>query len=116
MDEWRVDYNTQRPHEALGQRCPATLYVPSSRAYPATIRDWNYPADHQIRRVVGGGYIKWRDGTVHLSKAIVSETVGVARRDDGDRAVRFRGFDLAILPEQMAHCAGAGWPGCLCIT
>ena len=99
MDAWRVDYNTQRPHEALGQRCPATLYTASSRAYPATIRDWDYPADHQIRRVVGDGYIKWRDGTVYLSGALRGETVGVARRDDGDWTVRFRGFDLAILPE-----------------
>jgi transposase InsO family protein len=113
MDEWRVDYNTQRPHEALGQRCPATLYAPSSRAYPATIEDWDYPADHQIRRVVGDGYIKWRDGTVHLSKALVGETVGVARRDDGEWAVRFRGFDLAILPEEggtLRRCGLARMP------
>jgi transposase InsO family protein len=99
MDAWRVDYNTQRPHEALGQRCPALLYAPSARAYPAAIEAWDDPADHQIRQVVGDGYIKWRDGTVYLSKALRGETVGVARRDDGDRAVRFRGFDLAVLPD-----------------
>ena len=48
---------------------------------------------------MGDGYIKWRDGTVYLSGALRGETVGVARRDDGDWTVRFRGFDLAILPE-----------------
>lgn len=100
MDAWRLDYNTRRPHEALGQRCPATLYTPSARAYPAEIGEWDYPADHQIRRVVGDGYIKWRDGTVYLSKALRGELVGVARRDDGDWAVRFRGFDLAVLLEE----------------
>jgi transposase InsO family protein len=108
MDEWRVDYNTQRPHEALGQRCPATLYTPSPRAYPAVIKEWNYPADHHIRRVVGDGYIKWRDGTVYLSGALRGETVGVARRDDGDWAVRFRGFDLAILPDESGALRRCG--------
>ena len=108
MDAWRVDYNTQRPHEALGQRCPATLYTPSARTYPAAIRDWDFPADHQIRRVVGDGYIKWRDGTVYLSKALRGETVGVARRDDGDWAVRFRGFDLAVLLEESGELRRCG--------
>jgi transposase InsO family protein len=108
MDEWRVDYNTQRPHEALGQRCPATLYTPSPRVYPAAIRDWDFPADHQLRRVVGDGYIKWRDGTVYLSKALRGETVGVARRDDGDWAVRFRGFDLAVLLDKSSELRRCG--------
>jgi putative transposase len=108
MDAWRVDYNTQRPHEALGQRCPATLYTPSPRPYPDVIKAWDYPADHQIRRVVGDGYIKWRDGTVYLSKALRGETVGVARRDDGDWAVRFRGFDLAILPDDNGPLRRSG--------
>ena len=50
-----------------------------------------------MRLVVGDGYIRWRDGTVYLSGALRGETVALARRDDGDWAVRFRGFDLAVL-------------------
>ena len=37
FDLRRVDYNTCRPHEALGQRCPATLYTSSVRAFPERI-------------------------------------------------------------------------------
>lgn len=97
LDAWRVDYNTCRPHEALGQRCPAALYCGSPRSYPALIRPWDYPADHHVRPVLGDGYIHWRDGTVYLSGALRGQTVAVARRDDGDWAIRFRGFDLAVL-------------------
>jgi putative transposase len=113
MDAWREVYNTRRPHEALGQRCPARLYTASARAYPAVIKEWDYPADHQIRRVIGDGYIRWRDGTVYLSKALRGETVGVAQRDDGDWAVRFRGFDLAILmdeSDELRRCGLARTP------
>src|SRR4029079_10832145 len=31
---FRVEYNHERPHEALGQRVPAELYIPSARPYP----------------------------------------------------------------------------------
>jgi transposase InsO family protein len=99
FDAWRADYNNCRPHEALGQRCPASLYGPSGRAFPETIAAWRYPADHQVRRVVGDGYIRWRDGTIYLSGALRGETVALARRDDGDWAVRFRGFDLAVVDD-----------------
>jgi len=107
MDAWRVEYNTDRPHEALGMRCPAALYAPSARLYPAMIKDWDYPADHHVRRVIGDGYIRWRDATVYLTGALRGETVGVAQRADGDWAVRFRGFDLAVLADNgdaMRRC------------
>jgi putative transposase len=108
MDAWRVEYNTDRPHEALGMECPDALYTASARAYPASIKEWEYPADHQVRRVIGDGYIKWRDGTVYLSGALRGETVGVAQRDDGDWAVRFRGFDLAVLPDDSSELHRCG--------
>jgi putative transposase len=100
FDVWREDYNTVRPHEALGQRCPAEFYSPSPRCYPEKIAVWEYPADHQVRRVAGDGYIKWRDGKVYLSEALRKETVALARRDDGNWAIRFRNFDLGTLTEE----------------
>jgi putative transposase len=103
FDAWRVDYNTCRPHEALGQRCPAALYTCSARAFPETIEAWAYPADHQLRKVVGDGYIRWRERTIYLSGALRGEMVALARRDDGHWAVRFRGFDLAVVNEASSE-------------
>lgn len=97
MDAWRHDFNTIRPHEALGQRCPAALYRPSSRAFPEQIAAWEYPADHHVRRVDAQGYVKWRDTHRYLTEALHGETIGLAQRDDGYWAVRFRAFDLAVL-------------------
>lgn len=100
FDVWREDFNAIRPHEALGQRCPAELYVRSPRCYPEKIAVWEYPADHQVRRVGGDGYIKWRDGKLYLSEALRKETIALAQRDDGNWAIRFRNFDLGTLTEE----------------
>jgi len=100
FDAWREDFNTIRPHEALGQRCPAEFYGPSPRRYPEKIKAWEYPADHQIRRVSSDGYIKWRDGKIYLSEAMRKETIALAQRDDGNWAIRFRNFDLGTLTDE----------------
>jgi transposase InsO family protein len=108
MDAWRHDFNTIRPHEALGQRCPAALYQPSVRAFPERIAAWEYPADHHVRRVDAQGYVKWRDTRLYLSEALRGETIGLAQRDDGDWAVRFRAFDLAVLGDASGAIRRSG--------
>jgi putative transposase len=112
LDAWRLDYNNDRPHEALGQRCPVTLYRPSLRSYPGRITDWDYPADHQARRVNGSGYIKWRDKTVYLTEALAGQTVALAQEDDGDWSIRFRQFSLAMLSDETNMI----WPSGLART
>src|SRR6516165_8243366 len=33
LELWRQEFNEQRPHEALGMRCPSELYQHSARRY-----------------------------------------------------------------------------------
>ncbi|MCP6646071.1 transposase, partial [Klebsiella pneumoniae] len=33
FDDFIEEYNTERPHQALGQKPPAAFYTPSKRAY-----------------------------------------------------------------------------------
>ena len=100
LDAWRHTYNSYRPHEALGQVCPASLFAPSPRQYPEQIAAWAYPADHHVRRVSAKGTIKWRDKAVYLTEALRGQTVALAQGDDGDWRIRFRQFDLAVLSDQ----------------
>jgi transposase len=67
--------------------------------YPERVLAWEYPADHQARRVGSKGYIKWRDRDIYLTEALRGQTVALAPRDDGDWAVRFRQFTLAVLSD-----------------
>lgn len=42
FDRFRLFFNTERPHEALGQRPPATAWTPSSRSFPGGISSPDY--------------------------------------------------------------------------
>jgi hypothetical protein len=59
FDDFREVYNNERPHEALGQKTPASAYQPSPRPYPDRIDDPSYAGDVAIRRVRSNGPIKW---------------------------------------------------------
>src|SRR5205823_9754365 len=62
FEQFRVEYNQERPHEALGQRTPADLYQPSSREYPTRAPEVHYPRGFIVRRVRYAGTIKWKGG------------------------------------------------------
>lgn len=51
LDEWRIVYNLERPHEALGQDTPSTRYRPSPRAMPKTLPAVEYDEGEIVRKV-----------------------------------------------------------------
>ncbi len=97
FDQFRDEFNQQRPHEALGQTTPATHYTPSERRYPARLEDPDYPADYQPRRVRHTGDIKWLGESVFLSETLGNEVVGVVETDDGDAEVYFGPMLLGLI-------------------
>jgi transposase InsO family protein len=117
FDAFRVHYNSERPHEALGQTPPAGHWAASRRAYPARIEDPWYDATHEVTRVHFKGYIKWRGALIYIGEAFAKELVGITAIDDAERhLVRFCGRDLGVIdrafqfrrfatPRPRLHCA-----------
>jgi putative transposase len=73
FDRFRREYNSLRPHEALGQREPASLYAPSSRNFPERLSPLEYPAHLEVRRVGENGMITWQGRRFWLGKALSGE-------------------------------------------
>jgi hypothetical protein len=83
FDAFRKEYNTERPHEALGQKPPAEFYAPSPREYPARVAEVEYPSGWQVRRVSAGGKFRWgHNRMVFVSHALEGEPVGLEPIDD----------------------------------
>jgi transposase InsO family protein len=100
FDGWVASFNHERPHEALGMKCPAELYVASMRPYAPTRR--NYPLHDQTLRVSSRGRIRFRNGRRGDRQYFISESlegleVGVRELDDGRWLVTFCDLDLGVI-------------------
>jgi hypothetical protein len=100
------EYNDERPHEAHGQRPPATCYTASPRAYPRTLPPVTYPAHVEVRRVASNGCVKWQARPVYLTEVLTGEDVGWEEVDDGLWAVSFG----ALLLGRFDARTQAFWP------
>lgn len=103
FDRFRREYNTERPHEALGQRAPATCYVPSARRFPRRVGAPEYPAEFAVRQVRYKGEIKWRGGLLFLSRALAGEPVGLEPVAEGQWRLYFGAVPLALIDDVHGH-------------
>lgn len=77
LEQFRIYYNTDRPHESLGQVTPASLYYRSSRPYPARLAELRYPPEFELRRVLSNGMIKWHGRSIYISQTVSGEQIGL---------------------------------------
>jgi len=89
FDAFRKTYNEERPHEALGQVTPASVYQPSLRTYPGRIAPLEYPDADQTCWVRPNGCIRWRGGEVYVGQVLAAEPVGVVQVADAEWQVVF---------------------------
>lgn len=74
---WMHYYNFVRPHEALGQIPPASLFRKSPRPYRALKKSFPYPSSWQTYRVGHKGYIRWRGRVRLLSRILARHRVAL---------------------------------------
>jgi transposase InsO family protein len=106
---FRREFNQERPHEALGQKPPAQFYVPSVRDYPERLVGWDYADDWQKRKISPGGQMRWNSQKVHVSHALVNETIGLKPTEqEGLWLVYFQDLQLGHWDEQTRRLRPCG--------
>jgi transposase InsO family protein len=100
FNTFREEFNQERPHEALDQQTPASCYVPSPRAMPATLPPLEYPDRFEVRYVSANGGIRWNCRWVNVSTVCIGEYVGLEEIDDGIWNVYFGPLKLGRLLER----------------
>jgi putative transposase len=83
FDAFRQRYNTVRPHEAIGNRTPATLWTASTRPYPEQIAAPDYPAHLEVRRVSTVGTFCLHGRQPFLTRVLCGQDVGLEEVGDG---------------------------------
>ncbi len=101
FDRFRASYNHDRPHEALGQKTPDSLYQRSAKAYPDPLPEVSYGANILVRQVKPNGAIKWKNREVYLSGALAGEQVGLQQIDNATWKIYFSFYPLGIWDDKL---------------
>src|SRR5688572_18718736 len=67
FDRFRREFNDERPHEALNQRTPRSLYLRSSLRYPRPLAEPSYPWEWQTRLVGSNGAVRMNSAPIFVS-------------------------------------------------
>jgi putative transposase len=94
-----TEFNQERPHEAIGQQVPASIYRPSFRRYPAKIGRVEYDGNIVVRHVHTNGCMKWNGELIYVSENLSGEDVGLRRISEYDWEIRFSFHHLGIFDE-----------------
>ena len=93
---WREKYNNIRPHEALGMKCPAEVYIPSNRAYSDEVSPYEYGGQFHVIKVNSWGYARFDKWQVYLSETMINEHIEFRPNPHGDSFIAcYRNFKIA---------------------
>ncbi len=90
LSSYRREYNTRRPHEALGDAVPESRYRPSPRAYNPTPEAWSYPEGLFVRRITDAGLLNYNSRQYFVCHALAGRNVGCERLGEGKLVVHYR--------------------------
>ena len=96
FDAFIREFNEERPHEALGMRCPAEIYTPSERPY-AGLPELDYPLHDRDILVTACGRICMHRKKINVSTVLAGQKLGIKEVDDGIWLVSFMHYDLGYI-------------------
>ncbi len=110
FNEFVHEYNFERPHEALGQRTPSSVYRASARPFPFRLPRVEYDDGVDVRQVRHNGEIKWRGRFIYVSQALAGEPVALQQKEERLWEVRFSFHPLGVLDPSAGKITSLGYP------
>jgi len=98
FDDFQVEYNDERPHEALDMKTPSDFYQDSERSLPDPLALPEYPLHDLTRTVSPDGRLHWPyPHRVYLGRALRGKRVGLRELEDGAWLVSFADLNLGTI-------------------
>jgi len=77
LHQFQHEYNTERPHAALGNLTPQACYAASPRPFPRRVPALDYGDELIVRRVSLQGSVRWRGERTFISEVFGAEDLGL---------------------------------------
>ncbi len=100
LEVFTEEYNFDRPHEALNQQTPGSVYSPSVRVWDGVLRSPEYDTgDVLVRKVGPNGCVYWKQLSCYLGQLLSGEYVSLKEVDNGYFRVHYGPLFLGTLIE-----------------
>lgn len=99
FDNFRDEFNFERPHQGIDMKCPADVYKISKRPYQG-LPDVTYPGYDKSLLTSSCGRVCFENRKVHISNAFANQPVGLKEVDDGIWQVDFMSYTLGFFDEE----------------
>jgi len=99
FDTFQQYFNHQRPHQALGMKCPTEIYKSSPRPYRG-LSDLHYPLHDRTITVTCCGRICIGRRKINLSTVFAGQNVGIKEIADNVWLVSFMHYDLGFFDHE----------------
>lgn len=103
FDAYRVEFNTERPHEALGLDVPAKHYKVSKKVMPEKLLEPEYATGNTLRKVNFKGYISIKQHRYYLSETFIDKYIELVPSGENTLTLCYGNFAIAKidLEEQL---------------
>lgn len=101
FDRFRRLYNEERPHQALGQRTPSSLYDVTGRPWKDDVLD--YPFADCVKELDDRGVLQWGRRRIFVNQHLAGRDVGLWIMDDGRWQVFFGPVLLGYIDRSRPH-------------
>jgi transposase InsO family protein len=93
-------YNFERPHEALGQVTPGSVYRVSQRSWNGRLKPPEYPDDYKIGKVKSCGKMSWNCREIYVGRVLSGELLGLEKNEEGLFRVYFGPIFLGTITKE----------------
>lgn len=100
FDDFRTEYNAERPHTHHGGKPPSTQYAASPREYPSKLPALEYPGHYTVKRVTTVGTFRFKTKLLFIANALRGYHIGLDEETDGVWSIFFGDVLLAKLDER----------------
>ena len=100
FDSFVIEYNDDRPHEALNMRTPSFCYCASLRHFPSRLPQICYPEHMTVRRVYPHGDIRYNGRRLFVGESFSCEYIAVEDVSDEHSRLWYFDYELGILDKR----------------